>query len=118
MFVIFFQFSPKPGYSDKDVMKLYNESAISMYRSCPGCISFELMKYIPDGTGTIRWDYATMEVWESEEHRKKAEEEKKIGIQDSELADTGFYTKFGEMMDKWYGYSYNAGDDTNLFTKG
>ncbi|MBD3181189.1 hypothetical protein GF312_02785 [Candidatus Poribacteria bacterium] len=115
MYISFSQFSLKPDYSEEDVMKLFNESAIPIFRTIPGCVSYDLLKYLPDDTGTVRWEYAVMQVWESEEYRKKAVDEKKIGMADSELQRTGFYDKFRDMAENYYIYNFSISDDSNPF---
>ena len=115
MFISFAQFSPKPDVSEEEVESLFNDIAIPLFRSIPGCISYDLLKYLPDDTGTVQWDYAVMQVWESEEYRNKAIEDKIIGMGDSELNKKGFFNKFNEMMENYYIYNFSIGNEDNPF---
>ncbi|MBD3181187.1 hypothetical protein GF312_02775 [Candidatus Poribacteria bacterium] len=54
MYISFAHFSLKPGVSEEDIIKLFNESAIPIHRSLPEYISYDLMRYLPNGTETTR----------------------------------------------------------------
>ena len=115
MFIIFEQFDIKADYTEEDVLKLFNETAIPIHRSLPGCISYDLLRYVPDGTGTVRWGYCIMTVWESQEYLKKARQDGKIRRWNSDLQETGFFEKFIDMRINYYNYRFSIDNENNPF---
>ena len=94
------QFKLKPSANEDELLSQFNEVWVPLYRKIPGCISANIFKYSRAGDSGPEWDYAFVEVWESEEAHKKALSDKYIGSQDSELGRTGAYDKIRAMMDK------------------
>jgi len=91
-----FQFKLKPDADENEMLRLFKELAFPIYHQIPGCLSLNLVKYTATtlSGGTPEWDCAFVEVWESDETHRRALSDKYIGLEDSQLANTGFYCKF------------------------
>jgi hypothetical protein len=101
MWIFEAQFKLKPDADAGEMLRLFEELAVPIYRKTPGCISAEIFKYTADFGIPPRWDYAFVDVWESKEANEKAVRDGYIGMEsNSQLAKTGFYQKLQAMTEE------------------
>jgi quinol monooxygenase YgiN len=101
MWIFEAQFKLKPEADPAEMVKLFQQLAVPIYRKIPGCISANIFKYTTDFNIPSQWDYVFVDVWESKEANEKAVSDGYIGLEsNSELAKTGFYQKLGAMAEK------------------
>ena len=101
MWIFEAQFKLKPDADADEMMRLFKELAVPIYRKIPGCISASILKYTSDFGIPPEWDYAFIDVWESKEANEKAVKDGYIGLEsNSQLARTGFYEKLQAMAEK------------------
>jgi quinol monooxygenase YgiN len=101
MCIIDFQFNLKSDVDANELSRLFDELAVPIYRKIPGCISANIYRLDPLGEmKPSEYSYAFIEVWEDTEANIKALNDRYIGLGDSELKRTGFYDRFGEMIEE------------------
>ena len=95
------QYKLKSGADIEELLSLFNEIAVPIYRKIPGLISATIHKYSSAAGNPVEWDYVFVEVWESEEAHRAAVG-KYIGINTgSELERTGYYDKVMPSIEKY-----------------
>ena len=101
MYIFEAQFNLKPDAVAEEMLRLFNELAVPIFRKIPGLISMSIYKYSVAGDNPPEWEYAWVEVWESKEAHGKAIGKYIGDVKNSELAKTGYYDKFLPMMEKY-----------------